>query len=277
MEKVVLKNIEKSDENVVCGVKISNGNRVIFPEKKIDKLDVARYYEIVSNKILKEIKNRPLSVIRCHGNLFGEKFFKKHAQKNEDVERIFVKNNGKNQEYFFIKTKNQLINQIQLGTIEFHVASCKNSDLNYPDFIVFDLDPDENVDVEKLRKATRLVKKILNELKIKCFLKTSGGKGYHVCAKIENLTYNKAFKLSKQIAEILEQKYPEIFVTNLKKQVRKNKIFIDYLRNKKGATCVSAYSLRLRENATISMPISWKNLDKILPNEINILNFQKYL
>ena len=262
----------------VCGIKITNGNRKIFPKSNITKLDVAIFYEKIAKKILPYIKNRPLSVIRCHDNIYKEKFFKKHAQKNENVERFVIKNkNQKSEEYFYINSKKQLINQIQLGTVEFHTWNFKVQNLNCPDYMIFDLDPDETIDIETLRKATMLVKKFLNQLSLKCYLKTSGGKGYHIYAKIDNLNSKQVQNFSKQIALALEQKYPQIFVTNLSKQKRIGKIFVDYLRNKKGATCVCAYSLRLRENAPISVPISWNKLNKILPNEITIKNFEKYL
>lgn len=264
-------------ETKVLNVKISNPNRIIYPKNKVTKLDCALYYEFVAQKMLKFLKNRPISVIRCHDNIYKEKFYKKHAQKNEDVERFFVSSKKlKSEEFFYIKTKKQLINQIQLGTVEFHTWNCKIENLDYPDYMIFDLDPDESVSIEKLRKATKIVKNFLNKLKLKCFLKTSGGKGYHVYAKVVNLSTKKVSLLSKQIAFLLEQNYPNIFVTNMSKEKRKDKIFIDYLRNKKGATCVCAYSLRLREGATISMPISWNKLDFIKPNEINIKNYKDF-
>lgn len=263
--------------NKICGVEISNPKRLVFPKSKITKFDIALYYSSVANKMLKFLKNRPLSIIRCHSNIYGEKFFKKHAQKNEDVEKFFVSKNIASDEYFYINTKKQLINQVRLGTVEFHTWNLKVDDLSHPDFMIFDLDPDESVDIKLLRKATKLVKKFLNNLNFKCFLKTSGGKGYHILAKVENLTTKKVSMLAKKISEALMQKYPDIFVVNASKEKRKNKIFIDYLRNKKGATCVCAYSLRLRENATISFPIKWNMLDKVLPNQINIKNFHKFL
>lgn len=265
-------------ENKICGVEISSQNRTIFPQDKISKLDVVRYYEKVANKMLVFLKNRPISVIRCHTNILGEKFYKKHAQKNEDVERFFDgKSKSDRNEFFYIKTKRQLINQVQLGSIEFHAWNCKINDTNHPDLMIFDLDPDVNLPIDKLRLATKIVKKTLNKLKLKCFLKTSGGKGYHVYSKVENLTYLQVNRLAKGIAEMLENEYPNLFVSNMNKEKRQNKVFVDYLRNKKGATCVCPYSLRLRKTAPISMPICWKDLDKILPDEVNLKNFCSYL
>ena len=263
------------ETNKVCGVEISHAKKVLIDKPKITKLDIAKYYDICASKMLKFLKNRPISVIRCHKS--GEKFYKKHAQISDDVERFYLGKKCPKNEYFYIKNKKQLIKQIQLGTVEFHAWNCVVTDLVHPDFMIFDLDPDENVTFKTLTYATKLVKKMLNKLGFLCFLKTSGGKGYHIYAKISNLTYYEVNKISKQIAQILEQNYPDIFVSNVSKQKRKNKIFIDYLRNKRGATCASFYCLRLRENAPVSMKIAWNKLDQIKPNQITIKNFEKYL
>ena len=144
--------------------------------------------------------------------------------------------------------------------------------------MIFDLDPDKNVPLSKLRKCTLNLKKILNDLNLNCFLKTSGGKGYHIVVPFENAKSWASFsKLSKQIAELMVAKYPDLCTTNIKLSERKNKIFIDYLRNKKSATCVAPYSLRARENLPVSLPISWSDINKISPNQVNIKNIDKYL
>lgn len=257
----------------VSGIEITHPERIIYPKEKITKLDVVRYYEKISKKIMPFLKNRLVSEIRCYTN-FSEKFYKKHPQKNALVESFYVGKKSKQNEYFYINSKKQLISEVQLGAVEFHIWNSRIIDINHPDLMIFDLDPDENLPLTKLREGVMLLKKILTKLKLKCSLKTSGGKGYHIFVKVNNMTTKKVANLSKQIAVLLEEKYPNIFVTNMSKENRKNKIFIDYLRNKRGATCVAPYSLRLRENAPISVPIPFSQLNKIAPSQINLLNYK---
>ena len=112
---------------------------------------------------------------------------------------------------------------------------------------------------------------------LKSFLKTSGGKGYHVVIPLNCKNWDICNDFAKQVAELLQQKYPKLFTTNSRKAERGGKIFVDYLRNTRGATCVGPYSLRARNGATISMPIAWQDLTKIKPNQITIKNYKKYI
>ena len=134
-----------------------------------------------------------------------------------------------------------------------------------------DFDPDEKLPIEVLRKGVKDIKKILDNLNLRSFLKTSGGKGYHIVVPFKSgLTWTKFYKIAENVALLMESTYPDKYTTNIRKEKRKGKIFIDYLRNQKGATSVAPYSIRLKKNAPVSMPISWKDLDKIAPNEITM-------
>lgn len=261
-------------KNKVLGVEISNTNRIVYPKLKITKLDIANYYKSISKYILPFLGNRPISVIRCHDSINKNIFFKKHAMPSEDVKRIKI---GKAQEYFYINNKTQLIKQTQMGTIEFHTWASNINNINSPDIMVFDLDPDIKMPLNKLQQAVLTLKKVLDDLGLKSFLKTSGGKGYHILIPFKNIkNYKKFNEFALKIAIYLENNY-DIFTTNIRKENRKNKIFIDYLRNKKGATCVCPFSLRARENAPISMPIPWDKITNIKPNQITIKNYKQYL
>ena len=124
--------------------------------------------------------------------------------------------------------------------------------------------------LKKLRDAVKDLKSILDDLQLKSFLKTSGGKGYHIVVPIKNVTWKEFRTIAKNIALLMESKWPEKYTSNIRMKNRKNKIFIDWLRNTKGATSIAPYSLRTRENATVSFPISWNDLDKIKPNDITL-------
>lgn len=256
-------------------IEITSPDKIIFPKNKIKKIDVVNYYIEISSYMLPYIKNRLLSVIKCHNGIDAECFFKKHPTNDKDnVETKMIDS----EEYFYVNSQNQIVYLAQMGTIEFHTWASSVNNGNQPDCMVFDLDPDEELSLEKTRDAVVKVKSVLDKLNLKSFLKTSGGKGYHIVIPFSKTKNWKSFyEFSKKIALYVENQWSEVFTTNIKKSERKNKIFIDYLRNNKGSTCVAPYSLRARENATISMPISWNDLYKIQPNQINIKNYKKYL
>lgn len=249
-------------------INISNPQKIIYPKNKINKLDVVCYYTMVAPFMLSYIKNRPLATIRCHGTIRDEIFFKKHPQAGEKNIKTFINNND---EYFYINSINGIVNQAQMGTIEFHPWACTYNSLNKPNIMIFDLDPAPNVHIAQLREGVINLKQILEELNLTSFLKTSGGKGYHVVVPFSSCKNWEVFsEFSKNIAKIMEQKWPTKYTTNIRKNERDGKIFIDYLRNDKGSTCVAPYSLRARENAPVSMPIFWDELNKIKPNQITL-------
>lgn len=255
-------------------IKISNPDKVIYPKQKITKLDIVKYYLSVSKKMLPFISNRLLSVIRCHEGIIGECFYKKHPTTDKDIKTY----TDDDEEYFYIDKQAELLMQAQNGTIEFHPWGSLVSKINQPDIMVFDLDPDTKLPLSKLREAVLKVKSVIDELNLVSFLKTSGGKGYHIVLPFSSTKdWISFYDFSKQIALLVESKWQNLFTTNIKKTERKGKIFIDYLRNNRGSTCVAPYSLRARDNATISMPIDWEDLYKIKPNEVTIKNFEKFL
>ena len=256
-------------------IKITNPDKILFEKGKITKLDLINYYIAISKYMLPFVKDRLLSVIRCHEGAGEKCFFKKHPSNDKSMVNIL---NDDDEEYFYISNKTQLTYQVQMGTLEFHPWGSKVKNVNTPDIMIFDLDPDEKLSISKLRQAVLKVKSVLDELNLQSFLKTSGGKGYHIVVPFKSTKgWDSFYNFSKQIALIIESKWPKEFTTNLKKTERKGKIFVDYLRNNRGSTCVAPYSVRARDNATVSMPIAWEELNNIKPNEITITNYQKYL
>ena len=264
----------KTVNSKILGVEISSPEKIIFPKSKITKLDVVNYYFKIKDRIMPYVKNRILSVIRCHKTIKDECFFKKHPSYKSEIANTVV--DGEN-EYFYIKTDKDLIMQAQLGTLEFHTQGASVKNIEKPNYMVFDLDPDEKLGIEKLRQGVIHLKSVLDELNLVSFLKTSGGKGYHVVVPLSCKSWQKFYDFSKQIATIMETKWKNLYTTNIRKTNRKGKIFIDYMRNDKGSTCVSPYSLRARENAPISMPISWKQLFSVKPSDITIKNYSTFI
>ena len=157
-----------------------------------------------------------------------------------------------------------------MNSYEFHIWGSKIPRLKHPDILVFDLDPDEKMSLKKVREGVRDLKSILDDLKLDSYLKTSGGKGYHIVVPISNVTLKEYKQIALNIAKLMEAKWPEKYTSNIRKESRKGKIFIDYLRNSFGATSVAPYSLRLRKKPTISVPISWEELDEVKPDSYTI-------
>lgn len=261
-------------QNIVAGVELSNPEKVVYFKDNIKKINVAKYYEDISELMLPYLNKRLLSVIRCHQGVSDACFFKKHPTTETKNVQTFMDGGD---EYFYVKNKKQIVYQAQMGTIEFHIWGSKLPKVEKPDIIVFDLDPDKGLEISKLRKGVLILKDTLQQLGLKSFLKTSGGKGYHIVVPLSCKNWDSCNDFAKQVAEFLEVKYPKLFTTNIRKASRGGKIFVDYLRNTRGATCVSPYSLRARDGATISMPILWQDLTKIKPNQINIKNYKKYI
>lgn len=269
-----MKQIEQNaKKEVIEKITITHPERIVYPKQKITKEDVANYYKKVGKRMYKYIGNRLLSVIRCNKGIHGECFFKKHPLKEKNGIKIKKVNKGinKSEEYFYISDINGIIYEVQLGTIEFHTWGCLENKINHPDVMVFDLDPDEKLDLKKVRQGAKDLKLILDELNLKSFLKVSGGKGYHIVVPFNNTNNWESFReFSRNVARLMAVRWPERYTANSRKDKREGKIFIDWMRNSKGATSVAPYSLRARDKASVSMPIKWSELDKISPDEITM-------
>lgn len=256
---------------------LTNKNKKIF--RNVTKEDIFNYYKLIFKRMMPFLSNRLISTVRCPNGQNSEIFFMKHLNsKNKGIGKKIIKDkNNNNKDYYFIKNIEGLLNEVQMNSYEFHIWGSLQNSIKKPDILVFDLDPDENVSIEKLRECVKDLKKILDNLKLKSFLKTSGGKGYHIYIPIKMTSWKKCEEIAKKIVDLMIYKKPDIYTTNMRKEKRKDKIFIDYFRNKIGATSVCPYSLRLKEEATISCPIYWNELDTIKPRDINIKNIEKRL
>ena len=254
-------------------IELTNPDKVIFKNPKVTKKDIFNYYEKVAKRMLPFIENRLISTIRLPDGVGGTPFYKKHFENLDGylgVKKLRSSGDNRN-DYYYIKDINGIMQEVQMNSYEFHIWGSKVDDVNHADILVFDLDPDENLSLIKLREGVKDLKKILDDYNLESFLKTSGGKGYHIVVPLRNkTTWKNARSIARNIAKLMEATWPDKYTSNMKKSKRKGKIFIDWVRNIKGATSVAPYSIRLRKKATISMPIKWSELDKIKPGEITI-------
>jgi bifunctional non-homologous end joining protein LigD len=268
-----LKPIIKGANILLGGIKITHPDKVIYQDLNIKKIDVAMYYAQVAGRMMPFIKNRILSVIRCPKGVLEPCFFKKHRQtQGKGLGTIMVKNSEvKDQEYFYIQDSLGLISEAQMGTVEFHIWGSRIENIEMPDLMVFDLDPDEDMDLKQVRQGAKDLKNLLDKLNLVSYLKTSGGKGYHVVLPFRpTVDWDTFNDFAKRVAQALKSAFPDLYTDNIRKANRKGRIFIDWARNGKGATSIAPYSLRARAGASVSMPIAWDELDTIAPNEINM-------
>ncbi len=255
-----------SDENAVAGVGLTNPNKLLYPEARLGKRDLALYYATVAQWMLPHLRGRPLSLVRCPNGWDQKCFYQKHADDSvhDAISRVTIDNgDGGHSVYMMAESASALVALLQMGVLELHPWGSQSHKLGQPDRIVFDLDPDEALPWDDLKQAVLIVRTLLENLGLASFLKTTGGKGLHVVVPIEpSLPWEHVKGFTKAVAELLERTFPDRFTSKLLKISRGGRIFIDYLRNAEGATAVAAYSLRAKANAPVSTPIAWDELAK---------------
>jgi len=260
-------------EIMIAGVKVTHPDKIIFDDPITSKEDVIRYYERVSERMLPYVSNRILSIVRCPKGIRQTCFYKKHpgADSKGIVPVQVSTSDGGEEEYFYIADKAGLLYEAQMGTLEFHTWGSRAGTMEKPDMMVFDLDPDEGMDLKTVRQGVRDVRELLSQLELNTYLKTSGGKGYHVVVPLTpSVSWDGFYDFARRVVEVMEQKWPDRYTGNVRKNRRTGKIFVDWMRNGRGATSVAPYSLRARKGAKISMPIGWDELDTVAPDGIGM-------
>jgi bifunctional non-homologous end joining protein LigD len=245
-------------------IKISSRDRVIYPEAGLTKGQLADYYTAIAPVALRWLANRPISLVRCPQGRAKHCFFQKHdaGSFGEHVHHVDVREkDGSVEPYLYVDSLDGIMACVQMGTIEFHGWGSLVADIEKPDRLVFDLDPDEGLDFAQVRKAAEDLKGHLADIGLTSWPLLSGGKGVHVVVPlIPEADWPAVRSFAERFARALAQAEPDRFTANLKKVTRKGKIFIDYLRNQRGATAVLPYVARARENAPVAAPISWTEL-----------------
>lgn len=256
-------------------ITITHPEKVMFSDPVLTKGQLVNYYAAVAEKMFPYIKDRFLSLVCCPSGTDGEKFFLRHFDGDfSGIKRAPAQND----EYFYAAKESAIVFLAQYNAVEFHVWASKKSSPYRPDVMVFDLDPDENLPLKEIRRGVLDLKEVLDGLGLKSFLKTSGGKGYHVVVPFKKGADGQVFRdFSKRVAELLERKYPNRYTSSIAKKARTGKIFIDWQRNSPGATSVAPYSVRARKGAPVSMPISWDELSKVAPASVTVRTALKRL
>jgi bifunctional non-homologous end joining protein LigD len=248
------------------GIEISSPDRVIFPELGLTKKDLADYYATIEPLIMVDAADRPMTLIRFPSGRTGESFFQKHDKGTfgPAVKQIAIKEkDGHFEDYLYFDHVRGLLACVQMGTIEFHGWGSKVDKVEYPDRLVFDLDPDVDLDFANVKEAAVLLRELLKGLGLESWPLLSGGKGLHVVVPLdasEDWPTVKSF--AERFSRAISEAEPKMFTANIRKEQRKGRIFLDWLRNQRGATAVLPYSARGREGAPVSAPIAWDELDK---------------
>ncbi|WP_068076527.1 DNA ligase D [Novosphingobium lentum] len=245
-------------------VTITSRERVIFPDSGQTKGDLADYYAAIAPLMLPFAAGRPISLVRCPQGRGKKCFFQKHDSGafGPDVHRVpIAEKDGGAEDYLYIDSTTGLLACVQMGTIEFHGWEARNADVEAPDKLIFDLDPDEGYDFAGVRQAATDIHDRLADLGLASYAMLSGGKGVHVVVPLtpgHSWAVHKDF--ARRFAEAMALAEPDRFVATMSKAKRKGKIFIDWLRNQRGSTAVLPYSARAREGAPVAVPIAWSEL-----------------
>jgi bifunctional non-homologous end joining protein LigD len=245
----------------VAGVRLSNPYRVYYPDDGVTKRELAEYWESVADRALPYLAGRPLSMVRCPETI-AECFYQKRVSESipDSVPRVVVKSGR--EPYAMLSDLRSLISLVQVGVIEFHVWGARADQLDRPDLVVFDLDPDPELPWSSTAETAVLLRELLNELGLVSFLRGTGGKGLHVVAPLQpRATWDEVKEFSHALARQFVRTAPGRFTTTVTKSRRKGKILIDYLRNDPESTAIASWSPRARPGAPIAAPLSWDELD----------------
>jgi bifunctional non-homologous end joining protein LigD len=266
-DEVVMEEAKPAPRAAELDVKVSHRDRVIFPDAGITKGELADYYAAIAPAMLPWTAHRPISLVRCPQGRGKACFFQKHdaGTFGEHVHHVPIKEkDGTTEQYLYLDDAEGLVTCVQMGTIEFHGWGSSVETLEQPDRLVFDLDPDEGLDFGDVKKAAADIKEHLAELGLTSFPMLSGGKGVHIVVPLTPKAEWPAVKdFADRFSRALAQAEPERFTATMSKAKRKGKIFLDWLRNQRGATAVMPYCARARPGAPVAAPVTWTELRDI--------------
>jgi bifunctional non-homologous end joining protein LigD len=248
-------------------VRLTHPDKVLFPDSGVTKAELAAYLDMAAERMGKHLYKRPVSLVRAPDGVGKQTFFQKHAMAGapKEIETIpIAESDGKKENYLTLPNATALVSCAQISALEFHLWGSRNDDLEHPDRMVFDLDPDEALDFSHVKRAAFDIKALLDSADLTSFAMLTGGKGIHIVLNLKRRhTWDEVKGFSNDAAEQIEKLDPKRFVSNMAKARRKGRIFVDYLRNGRGATAICPYSPRARGLAPVAVPVSWEELRTI--------------
>lgn len=266
----------------VAGVGLTSPDRVVYPGQGVTKRELAEYYAAVAERMLPWVERRPLSLVRCPDGRDGECFFQKHPRYSlaKEVPRVEIEEKrGARKRYLYVADPADLVRLIQAGTLELHCWGSRVDDVERPDILVFDLDPGPDVEWMRVVRTARNLRQRLAALGLGAFVRTTGGKGLHVVVPLQpSARWDEAKAFSRALAQRHAREDPGGLTANMSKARREGRIFIDYLRNGRGATAIANYSTRARDGAPVAVPLRWRELSGAMaPDRYNTANLMRRL
>ena len=254
-----------SAEAIIAGVRLSNPDKVLYPEHGITKGALAAYYDAVAEWMMPHVKNRPISLVRCPMGRAKKCFFQRHAGSGvpDQIKEVEISGFEESGAYLYFSDKSGLIALVQMGVLEMHPWGSRVDRPERPDRLIFDLDPGEGLAFRDVVAAAIETRKFLEKLGLTSFVKTTGGKGLHVVLPMaRRYSWQDAKAFAKAAAELMAAREPQRYLTRISIAERRGRIFIDYLRNDPTSTAVAPYSTRAREGAPVATPLFW---DEVTP------------
>lgn len=248
----------------IAGVRLTHPDKVMYAGMGLTKRDVAAFVEAVGDRLLADVAGRPVSLVRCPDGRHKACFFQRHgfAGLPDDVDTIDL--GGRMGEALVVRSVRGLVGLVQIGTLEFHAWGAHVDDLERPDRLVLDLDPDPALPFERVKRAAREVRERLTAAGLASFLKVTGGKGLHVVVPLNRRHgWDEVKAFGRALARCMEAEAPADYVATMSKAKRAGRIFIDYFRNDRGNTAVAAWSPRARAGAPVAVPVPWEALDTL--------------
>jgi bifunctional non-homologous end joining protein LigD len=259
--------VREIEVRTASSVTITNRDRVIDPDGGMTKGQLADHYAAVATIMLPWAGSRPISLVRCPQGRSKKCFFQKHdaGTFGNHVHHVAIlEKDGHEEPYLYVDDEDGLLTCVQMGTIEFHGWGARIEDVEKADRLVFDLDPDEGLGFEAVRSAAFHFRDILKQIGLETFPMVTGGKGVHVIAPLTpRAEWSEVKDFAHRLAQAVAEVDPKNFTAALPKVQRKGRIFVDYLRNQRGATAVMPYAVRARPGAPVAVPISWKEMETI--------------
>jgi bifunctional non-homologous end joining protein LigD len=254
----------------IAGVGITHPDRVLYPEIGLTKRDFAEFYLGIADRLLPHLAGRPLALVRCPEGETGQCFYQKHPRDYMPscIRRLEIEEQEGTGVYISTACLEGLIYLVQIGAMEFHPWAARADRLEYPDRLIFDLDPDPAVPWEQVVACAQQVHERLSALGLVSFLKTTGGKGLHVVTPlVRRRRWNEVRDFARAFAARMVADAPDCYTIELPKERRHGKIFLDYLRNARGAMTVAPYSTRAKPGAPVSTPVAWEELTPALRSQ----------
>ena len=257
----------KNEGAEVAGVSLTHPDKILYPDQGLSKRELAEYLEVVAKRMLTFASGHPLSLVRCPQGIGGKCFFQKHSTGTmpDGFKSVAIREkDGDEAGYLYVDTVAGIVSAAQIGALELHLWGSPADDLEHPDRLVLDLDPAEDVSFAEVKTAAGDLRALLDAAGLKSFPMLTGGKGIHVIAPLDGRNdWGDVKAFAEGLARGIAERNPDRFIASASKAKRKGRIFIDWLRNERGATAIAPYSPRARKGAPVATPVSWSELSRV--------------